>query len=1687
MKKIFLSLVLMLSLLTAGTVFAATDNASYLSQLSSLMATLSKMQSLVAPTMKAQVASPVFTLNSPTAGQQLEVGKTYTVSWTNNDPTVTNYDVYLVWGPYTITKFIKSVSVGVGSGSFQMTVPDRDDYGRSTIGSSYKLRFNGVNAITRPDAPSAGFSIVTATTQTAINPTINSFTADSSTITAGSLTYLRYNVKDAASCSLIGGRFNSMNLYQLTPNTTFVAGDTGALNASTQYELQCKSSTGNIISKYLTVNVTQPTQTAINPTINSFTADSSTITAGSSTYLKYNVSNAVSCLINGGGYSMTNLSGVSAGTINTSTLSASTQYELQCKSSTGNIISKYLTVNVTQPTQTAINPTIHNFAVDNQTISAGNSTILRYEFSNAVSCSIIGGPTKIVNLSFTPNIGLAGDRDTGALNASTQYELQCKSSTGNIVSKYLTVNVTQPTTQQFTLNSPTAGQQLEVGKTYTVSWTNNDPTVTNYDVYLVWGPYTITKFVKSVSVGVGSGSFQMTVPDRDDYGRSTIGSSYKLRFNGVNAITRPDAPSAGFSIVSAQSTAQPVLSINSSIDGQTWTMNQNYVISWKSQSLSSSDKLAIFFKKPDGSTCNIASSIPGNSESLSILLQENTGYCKGIIPGKYRIEIYIASTAGYGLMDSTGDFNIVSAQPTAQPVLSVTSPTSGQIYNPGSPISVSFTGVKQGEQYEINLLKVPSKEGDVATKFGTIIGQSTDQSKNTFTVPYNISNGIYQVVVIQRTCQGGIPCSSDMNGFVASAYSGSFAVEALKPVITRVATKAGDQFELGAGGDVSIEGRWLIGNTKETTHVYIGGQRAVVKQVSDILTNMVPSSFILATVPNLSVGNYDLYVSNEKGQSNTVGVRILGTIPPFYLNSPAIGDKLEVGKTYTVRWINNDPTVTRYDVYLVWGPNTITKFVKSVSVGTGSGSFEMTVPDKDDYGRSTIGSGYKLRFNGVNPTTRPDAPSAGFSIVSAQTTSVVQASDSDNSPDYTNGAKYPITKQNYPDLFVKGVGKGIYAGSSSMTSHVTIGQDGTGVAKSTSGAYSTYYDYCEKDGSLNEAFVMSDGRLGATGMRAPSGYVCSNGAFVSSVSSSIYNLQIVGGVGYFGYSSNAEGAVKIGEPTTVSWSAKPNTAVDISLHNTITGKDYPIAFGRHDASFAYSNRSWIGWAPTSANEYIKELSNGNEFYIKVCVSGTSDCAKSGTFKFLSGPITEGGGITNPWNGEITYEVGKAYTLTWKGTLYSNLSSYNIHLGGGPEKISQKLGSADAMSGQFIFYMPKVASGDGYYFKIGNDYMYTSNKNKTFSITGGTQITQPTATPKITLLYPRGGEILDNSGIKENIATIKWTTENFGNFNIAIELIDSNGFSVKVIAQGIPNNGSYAWPVDPNLPNGTYRLAIDSNDKGPTASTMSDKFQIVNSQFGKQTSEPFIEVKYPLGGQGNEAGYSIYTVWNEGGFTPKDMKIYLSGSALSGQPVITLASLGASTQFSFQGTLPSNIPSGNDYIISVCDEGTPDPRASFKPLCGNSQPFTIKSTYQQPTVACKTEGLLWNPALSAPGTACCAGLTAETQPLPAGTSGRPYVKCVKSPTTETVTSEISTACTILTQDLRYKSTDASTRGEVTKLQDFLSTAGFFDVEPTGYFGAITARGVQKFQATYGINQTGGVGPLTRAKIKEVSCR
>jgi hypothetical protein len=79
------------------------------------------------------------------------------------------------------------------------------------------------------------------------------------------------------------------------------------------------------------------------------------------------------------------------------------------------------------------------------------------------------------------------------------------------------------------------------------------------------------------------------------------------------------------------------------------------------------------------------------------------------------------------------------------------------------------------------------------------------------------------------------------------------------------------------------------------------------------------------------------------------------------------------------------------------------------------------------------------------------------------------------------------------------------------------------------------------------------------------------------------------------------------------------------------------------------------------------------------------------------------------------------------------------------------------------------------------------------------------------------------------------------------------------------------------------------------------------------------------------------------------------------------------------------------------------------------------------------------------------------------------------------------CYSFTHNLYVGSRDEVNSGEVTNLQNFLSSQGYFSGSvATGYFGPITMRAVMNYQRDNGVYSTGYFGALTRANVASRNC-
>jgi hypothetical protein len=91
------------------------------------------------------------------------------------------------------------------------------------------------------------------------------------------------------------------------------------------------------------------------------------------------------------------------------------------------------------------------------------------------------------------------------------------------------------------------------------------------------------------------------------------------------------------------------------------------------------------------------------------------------------------------------------------------------------------------------------------------------------------------------------------------------------------------------------------------------------------------------------------------------------------------------------------------------------------------------------------------------------------------------------------------------------------------------------------------------------------------------------------------------------------------------------------------------------------------------------------------------------------------------------------------------------------------------------------------------------------------------------------------------------------------------------------------------------------------------------------------------------------------------------------------------------------------------------------------------------------------------------------------------------TTDVLDSVQDIQCIDIKNNMKYGVNDKDTKNEVSLLQDFLSKNGFYKNKKSGFLGYGTVNAIVLFQKKQGLDSTGFFGPMTRAKVKQLTCK
>ena len=390
-----------------------------------------------------------------TADSCILSGDSSTLRWN-----VADSDFVTISGPAGLTQTFSSNPNGLGSLAVNPTTD-----------STYTITATRSGSCTAASPPAPTTASVTVRIKQP--PTVNNFSASPSLIDAGQTTRLTWNESANVANVHITSIGGDTNTYTVPPGQRFI--DVRPASTAT-YTITVTSNDCAAQTATQSVTVT----VASCPTINSFTATTSSVVAGGSSTLQWSTSNAAQVLLNG--------SPVSANGSLTVNPNSTTTYRLTAVSSNGSCtVEQTITITVTACPA----PQINTFTANPTTVLIGGNQVIR------LAWSITDNSGTGVTVSISPGVGsfaaANGFVDITQPQATTTYLLTVTNGCGASSTAQTTVTANacpQPTVTNFT-SSPST---VTIGGSQTVrlSWNVTDNSASGVSVTIanvgIFGP-----------------------------------------------------------------------------------------------------------------------------------------------------------------------------------------------------------------------------------------------------------------------------------------------------------------------------------------------------------------------------------------------------------------------------------------------------------------------------------------------------------------------------------------------------------------------------------------------------------------------------------------------------------------------------------------------------------------------------------------------------------------------------------------------------------------------------------------------------------------------------------------------------------------------------------------------------------------------------------------------------------------------------------------------------------------------------------------------------------------------------------------------------------------------------------------------------------------------------------------------
>ncbi|GLH67738.1 hypothetical protein GETHED_21020 [Geothrix edaphica] len=473
-------------------------------------------------------------IDGPDVGTTLYVGQAvsftgtsdfgYSFSWTFGDGTTATgafpIKTYTTAGTYTVTLRVAAISGYIGSSatrSFTVAVakPVISSFTATpttiALGASSTLVWSVTGATSL--SLDNGIGSATGTTNRAVNPSVSTTFTLSATNAGGTVTAI-VTVTVVQPPTLTSFYANPANIYQGDGSTLFwtVSGATslsldngiGAVSGSSR-PVSPSATTTYTLTATNTLNGVSVSRTAMAtvyvsprptvPNIDGFTADATTIAAGSGTTLRWSVSNSVGAV----NVFITNVGTVAQSGSQWITPAGTTTYTLTATNSLDatKSVSRDVTVSV-------VNRPVITFSANPGAVNVGSSSTLNWSVTNS--------PTSVSIDQGIGGVGASGSTSVSP-GATTTYTLTASNLAGTVTAT-TTVSVTQkPVIVSF---QPTSSQ-INQGSSTTLTWTTQGATSLTVNgasvpgTSLLVSPTTTTSYTLVATNAAGTDSRTTTI------------------------------------------------------------------------------------------------------------------------------------------------------------------------------------------------------------------------------------------------------------------------------------------------------------------------------------------------------------------------------------------------------------------------------------------------------------------------------------------------------------------------------------------------------------------------------------------------------------------------------------------------------------------------------------------------------------------------------------------------------------------------------------------------------------------------------------------------------------------------------------------------------------------------------------------------------------------------------------------------------------------------------------------------------------------------------------------------------------------------------------------------------------------------------------------------------------------------